>query len=373
MASDRFEALAAALEAEDAAAFVHVGDRYDADFSYLSRTRAESSAAFVYHDGEACLCPARGDVREAREGFDGDVYGPEAFTVETPGERAAALLDARDTGAAVSTPKAVPHDAARYLERAGYEVTATDAVEEARAVKTEREMAAIRDAQAAAAAGVRRAEALLAEAAVENGELHSDGDALTAERLRREANAAIARAGASDAGNTRARVGAAETDDGDAVRVGETVVVSVAPRSAGYHGRLARTFVRDTEGGWDRRAYLAVERARDAAFGEMVAGARAGDVHVEAAAEVRAYGFPTDPTLDEGFAGATGSGIGLRRRERPVLTGDTTLAAGQVLAVGPSVRDPAEGRVELADAVVVTADGYEVLEPYPTAITPAKR
>lgn len=361
----------AAIDDAGAVGFVAVGDRFDPDLRYLTRFEGpEREYAFVRVGGRSVLCAPEGDARKAEAQFDGTVAA--ARVGDPPGERAASILDgergaepAGATAGAVLVPPTIPHDAAVYLERAGYDLQSTTAVAEARVTKSDAEVDAIEAVQRAATAAVRDAERRLATADVgADGGLRRSGRPLTAERLRRATNAELARRGVGDAGNTVVSAGggaAGQATRGDRrIRAGDPVAVAVAPRGPhGYHGSVARTFVVDSDGGWERRAYVAAESALDAALAEIEAGAVAAAVGREADAELAAFGF--DPTSDPGAAGraAPGHGVGLARRERPSLDADTELDAGAVVAVEPRVRDPERGVVRLSSLVVVTESGYE--------------
>jgi Xaa-Pro aminopeptidase len=363
----------AAIDDAGAVGFVAVGARVDPDLRYLTRFEGpEREYAFVRIPGKSVLCAPEGDVRRAGAQFDGEVT---ADRVGDPaGERAAAVLDrelggsgATPTTGVVLVPRTIPHDAAVYLERAGYDLQSTAAVAEARVTKSDAEIDAIVAVQRAATAAVREAERLLARAEIgDDGELLLEGKPLTPERLRRTTNAELARSGVTDAGNTVVD-GTGGTDsvggeDDSRIRAGEPVTITAAPRGPhGYHGSLARTLVVDSGGGWERRAYVAVESALDAALGEIEAGAVASAVGREADAELAAFGF--DPGVESAADGAATSahGVGLSRRERPFLDIDTELEAGSVVSVEPRVTDPDRGTIRLSALVVVTADGYERL------------
>ncbi|GAD53379.1 hypothetical protein MBEHAL_2139 [Halarchaeum acidiphilum MH1-52-1] len=381
--------LADAIAERGATAFVHVGDRNDATLRYLAGPALpDRPSAYVRTaTGERVLCPPPGAANAAREAFDGEIASADSLGASAPGERAAAVLDARgadgdETAKAVLTTAAIPHAAALYLERAGYDVASTDALAAARALKTEAEIERLRAVQTAATTGVRRAETLLADASRDGDgrTLVHGGEPLTTGRLRRAVNAALAGAGVEPAGNTLVAAGATWRDparEGDPVPIaaGDPVLVDLAPRDAtGYHGRLARTFVVDTEGGWDRRAHLAATRAREAGLAELEAGTPASRVHEETAAEIVAYGFDAaGDTRTNGSRGsrALGHGVGLERREGPSLTATSDLAAGHVVALAPTVFDAAEGGgVRIADTAVVTTDGYELLADYSTTLSP---
>ena len=410
-----------AIAAADADAFVAVGDRFDDDLRYLARFAGPDRAyALVIGPGDGaagravCCAPSlfRGQAerefvsgaRRRTEGG-GEFHDGVAREVRTErvgdhaGERAAAVVrdllggEESEGDPTLLVPPSIPHDAAVYLERAGNTLASTDAVEDARSRKTDAEIDRLRRVQRAAVAGLARAETVLAESDVGEsdpvGETGRDanrepplcweGAPLTTERLRRAATATIAARGFRDAGNTVVGAGPSAADlhyvGDDPIRPGETVLIDISPRGPdGYHGDLTRTFVVEGDGGWERRAYLAVESAREVALGEIEPGATAASVHGEAAAELTAYGF--DPNAGEGevgFTHGTGHGVGVSLHESPSLSGAGELRPGHVVTVEPGVYDPEVGGVRLEDLVVVTDDGYEVLAEYPFGIVPRVR
>ena len=408
-----------ALDAADADAFVAVGDRFDDDLRYLTRFDGpDREYALVVTPETATLCapalfaeqaerefvgatpPAETDAPTATHAADAPTDVPPAPTrhVETAtvgdpaGERAAAVVTERTgAGSAVLVPRSIPHDAAVYLERAGHEVASTDAVADAREAKAPDELECLRRVQRATARGMARAETILAESEVgAPGSDDGDGDdeapvlvweggPLSTERLRRQVNATLAAYGVRDAGNTVIGTGSSGADlhytGVDLVRPGETVLLDVSPRGPhGYYGDMTRTFVVAGDGGWERRAYVAVRAAREAALAEVEPGAAAGTVHAEAAAELAAYGF--DPAASEGEAGfthGTGHGVGVSLHEGPSLSAEAELRPGHVVTVEPGVYDPETGGVRLEDLIVVTENGYEILHEYPFGSVPKRR
>ncbi|MEM4780310.1 MAG: Xaa-Pro peptidase family protein [Halalkalicoccus sp.] len=368
-----FAALAEELDARGADAFVHVGDRFDDDLRYLTGfSGPDRPYAFVY-DGDPVLCSPRLFEDQAREEFTGRVVTAAEQAATAAGARAAELVSGP-----VLVPRSIPHDAAVWLERAGCELESTDVVARMRVRKSEAEIERIRTVQRAAQSGMARAETVLAEADIEGESLVWDGECLTTERLRREADAAMAREGVTDAGNTVIGAGGTCADlhfTGDvAIERGETVLLDLSPRGPeGYYGDLSRTFVVDSEGGWERRAYVAVERAQDAALEALSEGAGtvASAVHEETAAEISAYGFRPDGT--PGFLHSVGHGVGMSLHEGPSLRADSELEAGMVLTVEPGVYDPEEGGVRIEDCVVVREDGFENLTDYPRSLVPRVR
>ena len=376
-------ALAEAVTERDAAGFVAVGDRFDDDVRYLSRFGGpdRAYAIVVTPDRAVLTAPALFDEQAEREFVDGAPddgieRGVETATQSEPtGVRAMTVLD--DTDAAADTvlvPASIPHDAALYLEQAGYDLESTTAVADARERKTEAELACLRRVQAVTCRGMARAEAVLAAAESDGGDLLWEGEPLTTERLRREVDAEMARHGVCSAGNTV--VGAGETAADlhytgiDHIAPGETVLLDISPRGPhGYYGDLTRTFAVDSEGGWERRAFVAVQEAHAMALDHVEAGVEAGVVHEEAAAELAAHGFRVD-SADVGFTHGVGHGVGVSLHEGPSLTSTDPLEAGQVVTIEPGVYDPEQGGVRIEDLVVVTEDGYEKLASYPVRFTP---
>ncbi|WP_256393912.1 M24 family metallopeptidase [Natronoarchaeum rubrum] len=365
-----YERLASSVADADAAALVHVGDRRDPDFSYCSgNLGSDRRSAFVLTADEALLCLPGAVADRAESAFPGDdirSFDPER---RHPGQTAADALAERGVEGTVLTPPTIGHDAALYVERAGYELASTHAVARARERKTDAELARVERAQSIAGTGIERARAVLGAATVDGDWLVRDGEKLTAERLRREIDAAMANAGGDPARNTRVGVDGPPTDcslqDADAVplRPAATITVAVAPREpAGYHGRLARTLVVDGDGGWERRANVAVRNSREAALAELAegAGTASASVRGEIVAELGAYGFDAGPesevVLDE-----LGGGVGLERREAPRLSSGGELPAGTALAIRPGLSDPERGHVELADIAVVREGDVELL------------
>ena len=355
--------LADALDAADADAFAHVGDA-DPDLRYLSRLSASTAEyGFVYADGEATIC-APGDVSVDRVTADFGGRVRRQSPDDPVGTRVVAALGECDVpeGATLLVPQQLPHDAAVYLESAGYQLVSTPAVREARAVKSDWELDRLRAVQRAAVRGMERARSILRDAELRDGTLHWQGAPLSTERLRRQVNATLASEGVVDVTHTRIRHGT----DGDRTPVeltaGTPLVVSLAPRGPhGYYGTLVRTIVVDSDGGWERRAHVGVESARRVALSELDPGASLRWVHSETVAETSSFGL----TATEGDRI---HGVGLARRERPSLADDA--AVGNVVAVKPSATDDEKGTVALADLAVVTEEGCELLVDCSTSLVP---
>ena len=339
------------------APFVHVGrPDVDPDLRYLSGAAVARRCAVVVDDDPTLFVPPSvDDVGDVNAGI-------RIEHADSVARAAADALAARHGDGRVLAPRSVPHDAALYVENAGFALESTAAVAASRATKTEAELASVERAAAAATAGVKRAAAVLTAADADGAMLRVDGGALTAERFRRRVATAVVDAGATPA--VTVACGQERTDG--PLEAGETATVSVLARErSGYHARVARTFSVGGDGGWERRAQLAAESALRAGRTAAEAGAAASFVGSELRAELDAYGFESDRLAD------VGGGVGLAPRERPSFDGDADLSEGATLALAAGVRST-EGRVALAETVRVTGDGAERLAPLPTSLSPER-
>ncbi|KTG29728.1 M24 family metallopeptidase [Haloferax profundi] len=357
-------AIDAAIDDSDAVAFVAIVRGDDPTGRYLTGVELGVETVYVRAAGETHLrVPSTVDVP--------DVSGASVRVDDKPaGKAAAAILANYAEGGTVLAPRTIPHDAALHLESAGYELTSTTAVRDARAVKDADEREAIEAVQRAATRGIERAASILADATVEDDTLVWADAPLSTERLRRQVNTTLAIEGVDTAGATDVTAGT-RGEAGSAVELapGEPLVVSVAPRGpAGYRGALARTFVVDADGGWERRAHVACDAARDVALVEANVGADAGFLGSEIRAETAAFGF----SMADEVTRDVGGGIGLAVREAPKLDGDTELVAGNVLRIRAAITHGDHGRVELTDVLVVGDDGPQFVGDAPTGLDPSR-
>ena len=332
----RLGPITTALTERDAIAFVHVGPRSEPGVRYCLGAQAPAGPETTGPYAVAITTDGRVVVEQR---------------TEHPAERLATRLrDQYGTGQ-VLTPATIPHDAALYLERAGFELASTDALDTARSAKTASERERIVEAQTAAGAGVRRAATMLSNATTGDDRLHWRGETLTTERLRRAVDAAVVSAGAFPAGATSVETTETVAMGTDAseqipIRPGKPVVVDVGPQGqAGYRSRLVRTLVAESEGGWERRAHVAVESALRSAQVMLEADeATVRDVETELVAEVRSFGF------DEA-ASASVVGVGLEPRERPLAAGHR-IGSGAVVALQAAVEADDGRRIELGDLLI---------------------
>ena len=283
-------------------------------------------------------------------------------------------LESVADGQLLLVAREIPHDTAVFLQQAGYELQSTAAVRNARASKTPAERDSIAAVQAAATDGMARAETVLAKSVQTDDGLAFEGRPLSAERLRQTINSELAASGVSPAANTRIETPAKASSKG--LAVGEPICIHLAPRgSQGYHGHLTRTLAVDSEGGWERRAHVAVEAGLRAAARHIEPGVDIATVEGEIVAEVGAYGFAVGQPADRTQTRATASvhGVGLSTYERPTPAAGSTLHEDAVVAVSAGVVDPTRGAVRVGTVRTITAEGSRRLVTYRSSLPPTEQ
>ncbi|MFC4358203.1 M24 family metallopeptidase [Halobium salinum] len=290
--------------------------------------------------------------------------------------------DPGEVGGTVLVPRDLPHDAALYLDRAGYDLASTPALATARASKTPGERDRLCEAQRVAAGGLGRVASKVDPDDDDRADLDTDS-------LRTAVRTALAAAGAVGVD----RVALSPTDASESTEPLDPrrpLVVELAPRlPSGYHARFVRTLVADSRGGWERRAHVAVTSALRVAAGELEPGVDADAVRREAVAELGSFGFT--PSTGTGGDGATTGdgpdttdtdadvgtdavadvyGVGLAAREPPLPERGESVPAGAVVAVDAAVRDAEEGAVRVADLLVVGEDETTTLVDLPRSLNP---
>lgn len=378
-------AVQAAVRAADSCGFVHVGPQTAVDRRYLTGLRGpDRETAVVFLPGDEgrpaqaiyCLPSDCGSTAFTQAGseerFERHVAHRSPATAT--GQHVRNVLAARvgePSGQPLLVPQDLPHDTAVFLQQAGYELASTAAVRTARATKTPAERGRQRTVQTAAAEGMARAETMLAESNSDDG-LWLDGRPLTVERLRRAINAALAAAGVGAAANTR--IESLPVGSTDQLAAGEPICIRLAPRGPqGYHTLLTRTFVVDSEGGWDRRAFIAAKAGLRAAARHLEAGVDVSTVEGETVAEIGAYGFAvgSEDETHQANAVATVHGVGLSTDERPAVWTESTLQQQTVVAVEASV--VGDRAVRVGELYTVAAERAAAVGEYPVSLGPVDR
>jgi Xaa-Pro aminopeptidase len=235
--------------------------------------------------------------------------------------------------------------------------------------KTDAEAHAIRQGNAASAAGIRAAEKVLRDSVIDGNRLRYQGRILTSERLRTIIDQTCLEKGAM-ARNTIVAGGRQACDPHEVgygpLRPNELIIIDVFPRmqKTGYHGDMTRTFLKGKATPEQRKLIRAVRGAQAAALAEIKAGAKADLVHgaVENYFEENGYKTGRKGKAFTGFIHTTGHGLGLEVHEPPRISpAKLKLKAGHVLTVEPGLYYPSIGGCRVEDVVRVTESGYEQL------------
>lgn len=274
--------------------------------------------------------------------------------------------------------EAFPLPLARRLQQHGISTwCAQGAFFPERATKTEAEIEHLREGVQLAQTGMYTAFEVLREAKIAGDAVMWRGQPLTADILRGEINASIARQGglANHTIVAPGRYGADPHSEGAGpILPHQPIVIDIFPRvvRTGYFGDLTRTVVKGQPAEIVARAFAAVQAARDWAIGQIQHGIVASDVHNGVSASLEKAGFPTDTeaAVPSGFFHGTGHGLGLEIHEAPRLSRATNvLETGNVVTVEPGLYYPAWGGVRLEDVVVVEPQGCTNLTSIPTFLT----
>ncbi len=238
-----------------------------------------------------------------------------------------------------------------------------------RIVKSDAEAKAIKAGNAASAAGIKAAEAVLRRAAIKGGKLYYRGLKLTSELLREEIDIACLRRGAV-ASHTIAASGDQACDPHCAgygpIRANELIIVDVFPRvtRTGYFGDMTRTFIKGRANDKQRRLVKTVRKAHRGVLDSIKAGVEAPKVHhqVEKFFVENDYHTRKVGDVTEGYFHGTGHGVGLEIHEEPRLSSrGPKLKSGMVVTVEPGLYYPGLGGCRIEDMVRVKKGGVEML------------
>jgi len=245
-----------------------------------------------------------------------------------------------------------------------------------RQVKSRAELAGIRAGNAAAAAGFKAVERVLAESTADRRRvLHWQGKVLTAEILKEEAQVAILRQGGlCDIGLIIAPGDQAvdcHCSGSGPVRSGELIVCDIYPRhiATQQYGDMTRTYLKGKASAKQRKLVHAVLAAQRRAIKAIRAGVTGAKVHTVVQDHFKSLGYKTGLVkgVYVGFFHGTGHGLGFDIHEDPALStrNPAPLVAGNAVTVEPGLYYPGIGGCRFEDCVVVTKKGCEFLSSHP--------
>ena len=242
-----------------------------------------------------------------------------------------------------------------------------------REIKSAGEVAAIREGNRCAAAGIAAAESLLRRARIRGRWLYHHGRKLTSEAVKFAIETACLRAGGVSL-DTIVAGGDQGCDPHEAghgpLHAHELIIVDVFPRitASGYHGDMTRTFLRGRASEAQRRLVATVRAAQQLALAAVQSGVNGREVHHRVADYFTAQGYETRQTArgSVGYFHGTGHGLGLAVHELPRVAGTVNyeLKAGAVVTVEPGLYYPGLGACRIEDVVQVTARRPRLLSRY---------
>lgn len=290
------------------------------------------------------------------------------FRYTTMAERVAPWLDVRTMWKAKDETKALARMGRRW-KRIGYEgsVAATcylrmkeafpdaelvDVQRElllARAVKTPREIEAIRAAEALTC-GIWEDVRAWARPGMTEKEIQRRVRALMCERADGEAFDTIICAGAN----------AAEchhVPDGTVWKPGRPLLADLGAKAGGVCSDMTRNIVPEKPDARYRKAYATVLEANMAAIAAVKPGAVCGDIDAIARSIIDKAGYAG------AFGHSLGHGVGFEIHESPNFApkSGTVLEPGMLVTVEPGIYLPGKLGVRIEDLVLVTETGCEVL------------
>ncbi|MDD3155149.1 MAG: M24 family metallopeptidase [Victivallaceae bacterium] len=292
--------------------------------------------------------------------------------VRSPAELIAAVAKTYQIGE-IAVPQTFPLLIADELRRRGLSVTpVAGCFYPQREFKTPAEVVKILAAEAIADLAMKTVAEILGAATIDDDlSLRWNGEILTSEILRGEADACMIRRGALPDGTIVAGGihGACPHCRGEGTLfAGQPIVVDIFPRdlASGYWGDLTRTFVKGKASAIVRAAHDAVTEAKLRAEDRVRAGANAAQLHQYAASILEKHGFHTGIDSDGyacGFFHSLGHGVGLEIHETPRLSSrnNNNLAGGEVVSVEPGLYYHSWGGMRNEDLVLVEKESCRVL------------
>jgi len=377
-----YSRLDAYLDHEGLDGYLIDADGANADQRYLSGYDAPDPFRTLYRPAGISLLVKNLEYGRAKTESDGDaVRRPTDYGVGTYADRegdndaVAAFLKEFDAGS-IAVPDRFPVGTADALRERGVivEPDLEGIVSEIRAIKSAAEIDEIRTAQRANEAALRVAQELITAAEIDGEQLVSEGEVLTAERVKAAIERELLEHGYAldETIVAGAEQGADPHNRGSGpLPAHSPIVIDVFPRSKAtrYHADMTRTFVRGDVSAEVRERFDLTKEALEAALVAIEPGVTGETVHEAVCDVYEAAGHPTlrsDETTETGFFHSTGHGVGLEIHEGPrVGPGGAELEPGHVVTIEPGLYDPDPGGMRLEDLVVVTENGYENLTQYP--------
>lgn len=261
----------------------------------------------------------------------------------------------------------------KELEKKGIKLSILkEATAPQRIVKSEEEIACLRESQRAAVTGMKSAIQLIASADIDSKQqLRVGKKFLTSEIVRRQIQTAALEYDciAMDTIVAGGDQGVDCHNPGHGpLYAGQSIVMDIFPRSDrhGYWGDITRTVCRGPASPELKKLYNTVKTAQLNALKMVKPGVAADEIHkgIQALFEKRGYRSGLIDGANQGFIHGTGHGVGLDIHEQPSIgAAKTKLEPGHVITIEPGLYYFGLGGVRIEDTVVVTKDGFSFLVP----------
>lgn len=358
----------------------HYASTKDSDLLYLLQHRIPDPFFFIETDGVKRVFLGVTDLEAFTQASGGDVEALDIAplrdeAVTRPGDtytNLAKLIIERygvDGGSEVQVPVAFPLPLADALRHDGMVLQIAKRWCPERLLKTEREVAYIRENFVNTTKAYDLIERILLEAEIRDDTLVYEGAVLTSEWLRREVAKLLLEYDLMSPEGMIISCGRHAAiphhAGGGLLRPHETIVVDIFPQSTTNHyfADMTRTYVKGEVRGQVEKMYAAVAEAQNAVLRVLAPGMTGREAHEISANAIKAAGFDVG---EKGYIHSLGHGIGIDIHEAPTLSlrSDTVLQPGHVVTVEPGLYYPDIGGVRIEDAVVITENGCENLTNY---------
>lgn len=364
------------LGASELDGFLFVGDSIcDSDMYYLSHFLAGDRFALLAQEKITLLVSSMEKGRAEKESMADIVLSTSQYEImeklKSSGKPDQAYLEVlkeflRDQGIIrVGVPFRFPSGIFQNLSP-DFEVTILESpATRERAVKTDKEIAAITSTQRACERAMRKAVDLIAGSQPRGDILFYQDQPLHSEQVRSAIEVSLLEdgcetvdtiiSGGTDAADPHAR-GAGP------LLANAPIVIDIFPRSkiSRYYADMTRTVLRGEATPEVSEIFAAVCQAQDTGIEAIRSGVSGKEVHSRVAQVFRDMGYPE--TEGCGFTHSTGHGVGLDVHEKPSLSEiGETLQTAQVVTVEPGLYYPQIGGVRLEDLVVVRENGCQNL------------
>lgn len=250
---------------------------------------------------------------------------------------------------------------------------ADDPFFEERLYKKADEVKAIEKTMRATEKGMQAAVDTLRKSTISNGWVMYKKKRLTAETLRKIANAVIFDQGCIPS-HTIVAPGKCGCDPHDVgsgpIRAHQPVIIDIFPRSekTGYFGDMTRTFVKGKASDQIKKMFQAVKAGQQLGLKMAGHGVKTALIHQAILDLFTKRGFKTGK-IDgrmQGFFHGTGHGLGMDIHEPPrIALNKLVLKKGMVVTVEPGMYYYPIGGVRIEDTVLITARGIKNLTRFP--------